>query len=184
MAFVSACRPPAAEPSSGRVAVRDATVSQPETPAGVWRVRDRSTFGELRRHGRRSRSRLMTVTHLSDGDGPITPPRLAFAVSRAVGTSPMRNRLRRVLRDEARTLSSTGEMPRGAWLVRLSPAASRVPGDRLRDQFRTHVADLTSTMVPTTPPETSCGSPMVGGTSVPPAPQVTQTDATVRGGGR
>lgn len=54
------------------------------------------------------------------------PPRVAFAVSRAVGTAVVRNRLRRQLRaylSEVRA-QDPGRFPSGAWLFAIQPSAA------------------------------------------------------------
>ena len=56
------------------------------------------------------------------------PPRVAFAVSRAVGTAVVRNRLRRQLRaylSEVRAQDPT-RFPSGAWLFAIQPSAASV----------------------------------------------------------
>jgi uncharacterized protein len=69
----------------------------PSPPVGlIWRIRDRSTFAELRRRGRRIRRGPLSVTWLAEEVG--RPPRVAYAVGRPVGTAVARNRLRRRLR--------------------------------------------------------------------------------------
>lgn len=82
----------------------------------------------------------MTVVWVKEQAG--TPPRLAFAVPTSVGSAPTRNRLRRVLREEARDLAATGKLGTGAWLVRLRPAAANVPHTELRATFRDSVSAL------------------------------------------
>src|ERR1700694_4726853 len=110
MVSVTACRPEPAGPSSKPVASRAVTGSQPEPdttpqsqnqlragrPSRPWRIRDRTTFADLRRSGRRIKRGAVTVIWV-DGD-PYQPPRVAYAVGRSVGNAVQRNRLRRRLR--------------------------------------------------------------------------------------
>jgi ribonuclease P protein component len=116
---------------------------RPQRPAGaapqgsaaslglIWRIRDRRTFVELRRRGRRARHGHVSVTHLPaapihDGD----PPRVAFAIPRKVGGAVVRNRLRRQMR--AHLARRSGEVAMsGAYLVALGPGAASVPGSEL-----------------------------------------------------
>ena len=94
-------------------------------PAAVGRVRDRRTFGALRREGTRHRSGPVTVTALRDP--AAGGARVAYAVSRAVGGAVDRNRLRRRLRAIVRDT----ELAPGAYLVAVSPAAAQLPFDEL-----------------------------------------------------
>jgi ribonuclease P protein component len=136
-AYFSAQQPPPGEEAwlpfphghprrSQRSAV--APAQGPSTSVGlIWRVRDRRTFQELRRRGRRVRSGTVSVTMLAPS--PLTgdePPRVAFAVSRKVGTAVVRNRLRRQVRaylGEVRSVDSA-RFPSGAWLFAIQPSAA------------------------------------------------------------
>ena len=91
----------------------------------VGRVRDRRTFGALRRAGARHRSGPITVTVLVEGSAP--GPRVAYAVGRAVGGAVERNRLRRRLRAIVRD----AELAPGAYLISVAPSASRLTFDEL-----------------------------------------------------
>jgi ribonuclease P protein component len=97
----------------------------------LWRIRDRGTFRALRADGSRRRSGPVAVTALADEPGTEGAPRLAFAVGRAVGPAVVRNRLRRQLRAHARQL----DLPAGAYLVNLSPAAAGLTGAALRSHL-------------------------------------------------
>ena len=106
----------------------------------LWRIRDRATFAELRRHGRRGRSGPVAVTWL-----PATsedPPRVAFSVGRRVGTAVVRNRLRRRL--QAWLREHAGELAGGAYLVTVDPPAAALSGDAVRRALATALADATS----------------------------------------
>src|SRR5439155_12562332 len=86
-------RVPASDVDPGRARHLEGPPSQGPAPAVglTWRIRDRTTFGQLRRDGRRSRSGPVTVTSV---DGPSDqPPRVAYAVGRRVGGAVVRNRL-------------------------------------------------------------------------------------------
>lgn len=95
----------------------------------LWRIRDRTTFVELRRRGRRGRAGPVQVTWLPDPAAP-GPPRAAFAVGRKVGGAVVRNRLRRRLRHVLAEQSAT--MGPGAYLVAAGPAAAGLSPEELR----------------------------------------------------
>lgn len=105
-------------------------------PARPGRVRDRATFGDLRRRGRRARAGVVTVTW-----APGEPPaRVAYAVGRAVGSAVVRNRVRRRLRaliDEA-----AADLRPGAYLVGAAPAARAATYDGLRADLRRALGQL------------------------------------------
>ncbi|CAN5648935.1 hypothetical protein BH20ACT1_BH20ACT1_04400 [soil metagenome] len=102
------------------------------TTSVIWRVRDRATFTQLRRQGRRARSGPLTVTWLP---GPRTqPPRVAYAIRRAVGPAVVRNRIRRRLR--ALVAEHAGELVPGAYLIGVSPAAANVSFATLRSSLQ------------------------------------------------
>jgi ribonuclease P protein component len=91
-------------------------------------VRGRDSFSALSRHGRRVREGPLTVVHRAGPD----EVRVAFAISRKVGSAVVRNRLRRRLR----ALWPTLQAPNGDYLVITAPGAAALPflelGDRLR----------------------------------------------------
>jgi ribonuclease P protein component len=80
--------------------------------AATWRIRDRATFVALR-NGRRGHAGPVRVTWLPGADE--TPPRVAFAVGRRVGSAVARNRVRRQLRAIAAELAP--DLAPGAYLV-------------------------------------------------------------------
>ncbi len=75
----------------------------------------------------------MSVTHLpSDPAARPQPPRVAFAVTRKVGTAVVRNRLRRQVRAHLAARQRSGRsLPPGAYLVALRPGAADHDSDRL-----------------------------------------------------
>ncbi|MEY2588988.1 MAG: ribonuclease protein component [Acidimicrobiaceae bacterium] len=99
-------------------------------PGPLWRIRDRRSFRALRADGARRRSGPLVVTALHDG-AETDAPRVAFAISRAVGPAVVRSRLRRQLRAHARAL----DLPAGAYLVGVAPAAAGLSGHELRSHF-------------------------------------------------
>ena len=90
------------------------------SPRVVGRVRDRRTFGALRREGTRHRSGPVTVTALRDP--AAGGARVAYAVSRALGGAVDRNRVRRRLRAVVRNT----DLEPGAYLVAVAPAAAEL----------------------------------------------------------
>jgi ribonuclease P protein component len=104
----------------------------------LWRVRDAATFRELRRSGRRVRVGALTLTWLPGPSG--TPPRLAFAIGRVVGTAVVRNKIRRRLRAIFTELAP--ELPPGTYLVGAGPAIHELDYGDLRRTVCTALADL------------------------------------------
>ena len=96
----------------------------PRSPVGlIWRIRDRRSFIELRRHGRRARHGCVAMTFLPAPPGaPVEPPRGGFALPRKVGTAVVRNRLRRQVQAHLRSVAPT--MAAGTYLISLQPGAA------------------------------------------------------------
>jgi ribonuclease P protein component len=107
----------------------------------IGRIGDRATFDALRRAGRTRRRGAVAVRVLPGGDGP---PRVAFAVSRRVGSAVVRNRVRRRLREGCRQLAREGALPAGAYLVQVGPAAVECPYAELVCTLRRLVQDAPS----------------------------------------
>ena len=106
--------------------------------SALWRVRDRATFAELRRSGRRARSGPVTVTWLPGTPGE--PPRLAFAIGTKVGSAVVRNRLRRRIRSIL--AEAAGSLPPGTYLVGAGPGAVDLTYGDLRSTVLTAIAAL------------------------------------------
>ncbi|HEY6533148.1 MAG TPA: ribonuclease P protein component [Acidimicrobiales bacterium] len=87
-------------------------------------MRDRRTFVELRRRGRRARHGHVAVTHLPPSPTlGHQPARVAFAIPRKVGGAVVRNRLRRQIR--AHLVERATETPMsGAYLIALGSDAA------------------------------------------------------------
>ncbi len=103
----------------------------PRRTAAIWRVRDRATFTALRRQGQRARAGPLTVTWLP---GPAShPPRVAYAISRAVGPAVVRNQIRRRLRAIVAELA--GDLVPGDYLIGVAPAAAHVSFATLRSSL-------------------------------------------------
>lgn len=118
----------------------------------IWRIRDAATFTQLSRHGRRETRGPLTAVFLP---GPLgadsamreIPPRVGFALPRAVGPAVVRNRLRRQIRGITAGLAAEGRLPTGAWLFIGRPPVGQWGAARLRET----VADLVAALG--TPPE-------------------------------
>ena len=89
----------------------------------MWRIRERGIFGRFRSDGCRYRHDALWLSWINDP--AAVPPRVAFAVGRAVGPAVTRNRLRRRLRAALEELDRTGTpLPAGWYLVGAAPTAA------------------------------------------------------------
>jgi len=104
----------------------------------IWRIRDRTTFVELRRRGVRARIGPLALSHLADDLGQ--PPRVGYAIGRHVGSAVVRNRVRRRLQAGVAELVSTADhrLGSGAYLITVAPGATALSFGALKD----HVAAL------------------------------------------
>ena len=127
-AHLPAQQPPALSPPrlpSPHGGPRRASDRQGSSPQGpepavglIWRIRDRTTFVELRRRGRRGRSGPIWITHLPDDlAGSSTRPRVAYAFGRRTGNAVTRNRVRRRVRAILDDLARQDQIPPGAYLI-------------------------------------------------------------------
>jgi ribonuclease P protein component len=87
-------------------------------------------FDRFRTEGRRFRHGVLWCTWIADGDA--RPPRVAYAIGRAVGGAVVRNRLRRRLRHAVAAEMATGGLPGGWYLIGATPAAAAADGTALR----------------------------------------------------
>ena len=85
----------------------------------IWRIRERSAFTRLAHEGRRTRAGVLWCTYIPDP--AATPPRVAYALGRAIGPAVVRNRLRRRLR----ALMAGESLPPGLYLIGAQPIAVR-----------------------------------------------------------
>jgi ribonuclease P protein component len=83
----------------------------------IDRVRGREAFVRLRREGVRVRVDPLWCSFVDDQT--VQPPRVAFALGRALGSAVTRNRLRRRLRAVLRSI----DVPPGLMLIGAKPAA-------------------------------------------------------------
>jgi ribonuclease P protein component len=106
----------------------------------VGRISTRAAFADLQRSRCRGASgpvRAVFVAADAEGDdqGQAVFPQVGYAVGRQCGGAVVRNRLRRRMRGVARLCAP--DLPRGRFLLRLDPAAARIPAAA----FRAHVAE-------------------------------------------
>ena len=85
------------------------------------RIREQSTFVDLRRRGRRSRSGPVSVTWAPAADA-AQPPQVGYAVGKVVGNAVVRNKVRRRL--QAIVAALARDLAPGTYLVGAGPAAA------------------------------------------------------------
>jgi ribonuclease P protein component len=100
----------------------------------IDRVRERNAFVRLRRDGVRVRADGLWCSFVPDPE--LSPPQVAFAIGRAVGTAVRRNRVRRRLR----ALLATAALPPGLYLVGVRPGTA----ERTFVELQAMVTTLTS----------------------------------------
>ena len=108
----------------------------------LWRIRDRRTFAELRRRGRRVRRGPLTVTWLPGREAE--PPQAAFAVGRTAGGAVARNRVRRRLRAALRELQAAGRLPSGSYLLGGTVALAELPWTELVELLGAAIDEATA----------------------------------------
>ncbi|MBV1892504.1 MAG: ribonuclease P protein component [Ilumatobacteraceae bacterium] len=91
----------------------------------IDRIRERDSFVRLRRQGVRVRIDPLWCSSVLDPN--VYPPRVAFAIGRAVGSAVTRNRLRRQLR----ALLARFDVPPGLYLIGVTPRACELTFDEL-----------------------------------------------------
>jgi ribonuclease P protein component len=112
---------PHVDPGGSGRAEDQAAQGSPQALRLTWRVRDRQTFAGFRRSGRRVRSGVVTLTHVTSSTD--SPPRVAYVVGRRVGGAVERNRVRRRLRAIVREVAVDPGLAPGAYLIGASPDA-------------------------------------------------------------
>jgi ribonuclease P protein component len=90
----------------------------------IWRIRERRAFARFAAEGQRARAGVLWCTFILDPPGITTPPRVAFALGRALGPAVVRNRVRRQLRVMLQAASSAGTLPSGMFLIGAQPTAA------------------------------------------------------------
>jgi ribonuclease P protein component len=103
----------------------------------IGRISERREFERLTRHGRRARTHRLWCRYLDEPD--VVPPRVAFAIGRAVGPAVNRNRLRRRLRELVRQAAATDPpvLPSGQLLIGAQPGAAELSFDDLAGEVAT-----------------------------------------------
>lgn len=92
----------------------------------IWRIRERSAFTRLANEGRRARAGVLWCIYIPD---PVAiPPRVAWALGRAIGPAVVRNRLRRRLR----ALLNEARLPPGLYLIGAQPTAAQRSANELQ----------------------------------------------------
>jgi ribonuclease P protein component len=114
----------------------------------IGRVSERREFERLTRHGRRARTTTLWCRYLDDPD--VVPPRVAFAVGRAVGTAVTRNRVRRRLRQLARcaVVADPPLLHHGQLLIGARPEAAEQSFGLLQDEVFTLLRTVRAGAVP------------------------------------
>jgi ribonuclease P protein component len=132
------------DPSGARRAAITTAQGPSQVVGLIWRIRDRRTFLELRRSGRRARAGVLTITFAPDRPGADDPPRLAFSVPRRVGPAVDRNQVRRRIRSAMRRIQidSPGIVPSGAYLVSVRPEAATRTYEELSIDVETALGKL------------------------------------------
>lgn len=125
--------PAADELPRGTSRVEDAPPARSRPAFGlIWRVRGHATFRDLARAPVRRRGALSARLARGYADDP---PRVAYAIPRAIGGAVERNRIRRRLRAVVRDLEPE-LVPGGAYLLSVGPALMKTSPVELRDEVR------------------------------------------------
>ena len=127
---------PDVDPGRPQHPARSAAQGPSATLGLIWRLRDRRSFVELRRRGRRVRHGVVAMTRLAPApEYAHLPPRVAFAVPRRVGSAVQRNTLRRRIRAHLHEVRSAApeRIPSGSYLISLQPGAAELPRAELID---------------------------------------------------
>ncbi|MCB1029126.1 MAG: ribonuclease P protein component [Microthrixaceae bacterium] len=102
-------------------------------PVGLtWRLTGRQAFHSLRRAGRKGHSGPVTVI---SAPSSAARPRVAFALSRKVGTAVTRNLIRRRLRALMSEAEQQGRLPINDYLIVGAPAITTLSYPQLRDHL-------------------------------------------------
>lgn len=107
----------------------------------IWRIRERRGFSRLSAEGRRVRAGVLWCTYVLDPPGIATPPRVAFALGRALGPAVTRNLVRRRLRS---LLNDMPNLPAGSYLLGAQPAAATASFADLKADLAALVARIPS----------------------------------------
>lgn len=108
-------------------------------------VRSREDFTALSRSRARGRSGPIWVVHAPHAEAEQPGARVAYAVSKKVGTAVVRNRVRRRLRPVMDDLDHDGQLPAGGYLVGVRPDVVGLPSPELRRHLSRAVRAATGT---------------------------------------
>jgi len=128
-------------PGRPRGAQGQAGQGPPAAVGLIWSIRDRSDFDRFRREGRRFRHGQLWLVWVDDPTAH--PPRVAYAISRAVGSAVTRNRIRRRLRHLLGAEAAAG-LPNGWYLIGATPGAGALTSLSLRESLRSMLAEVRS----------------------------------------
>ncbi len=101
----------------------------------IGRVRNRAAFAQLLRTRARASCGPVWASFVpaaSGADGVY--PQVGYAIGKNCGNAVTRNRLRRRMRESARAVAGT--LPRGTYLLRVEPRASRSEPAELSGQVQ------------------------------------------------
>ena len=102
----------------------------------VGRITSRAVFAELQRSRARGASGPVRASFVpAEESAPGVFPQVGYAIGRSCGGAVVRNSLRRRARDVARSEAPT--LSRGAYLVRLEPAAATLEPTEFRADVAT-----------------------------------------------
>jgi ribonuclease P protein component len=105
----------------------------------VGRITRRAAFAELQRSRARGASGPVRVTFVpAEAGDPGLSPQVAYAIGRHCGNAVKRNSLRRRAREVVR--AEAPDLPRGAYLLRLEPAAATADPAAFRRDVATALA--------------------------------------------
>jgi ribonuclease P protein component len=122
--------------ATGPGGARSPAVARPQEPLRlIWRVRHRREFAALRQ-GAPVRRRLVSVKRARLG-ATGTPPRVSYAIGRDLGSAPVRNRLRRRLREVVRLEADKLDPDTGYLIMARSGLERLTPGE-----LRTEIGEL------------------------------------------
>lgn len=106
-------------------------------------VRSREDFAALSRSRARGWSGPIWVVHAAPSNTQCPVARVAYAVSKKVGTAVVRTRVRRRLRPVMDQLDAAGHLAPGGYLVGVRPDVVGLPGAELRRHLARAVASST-----------------------------------------
>ncbi|MFN6121725.1 MAG: ribonuclease P protein component [Actinomycetes bacterium] len=115
----------------------------------IWRIRERSVFTRLSQDGLRTRAGVLWCTHLPDPSA--SPPRVAFAIGRAVGPAVVRNTVRRRLRALLSRSEHTFALAPGWYLIGARPAVAGRSFEQLSSDVEALVASVRRAQAAATP---------------------------------